>query len=156
MRNPFKRRQWFVIAFDPGFYTTLEYENDRKVSHDITFQESNFGERRMTYGDNGLRLSMAKSHSSITKAKHKWEQQGVIQLTVSGEVYSDDYVNIIAPQKDRTGTWKHKPITEVGLLMKQLADSPEFQEIRKHQMVADAYGELEAVIAMHENIDTSE
>ena len=52
--------------------------------------------------------------------------------------------------------WEYKPITDVGLALRNLNAMPQFRELRnKHQMIDDAWGELETVVKLHEDIDTN-
>ena len=135
MFNIFKKRVWHVVAFDPGYRTLAEKDNpDSGFAHQVTFEKSNFGERRLNYTDSGYELSAAQRHTTLNSAKHLWIEKGRLQITDKADVYDDDY-EMVTSASSRVRYWDYKPVTEVDKLMKQLASSPEFQELAQNQKV---------------------
>lgn len=143
-----------VVAFDYGYYTTHVQTDtdDIDIYHHITFQKCSCGKRQFEYLKGGRE---AMGHRGITKARLLWEEKGKLQLTKLADVYDDNYS--CTKQYSDSGIWEYQPITEIGKIMNMMRDNEEFQELcTDHQMVEDAWGELETVIKLHENIDTSD
>ena len=149
MKNPFHRHKWHVVAFDAGYLTT--YTEGGKSNHQLTFEKCRCGKRRMVYHDSGYALDAARRHDKITKAKHCWVETGRLRISNEAEVYDPDYEMVSDPNHS-VRYWDYKPITEVGLILKKLKTNEEFQEMLQHKMIADAFGELETVIKMHEKL----
>lgn len=152
MMNLFHRHHWQVVAFDPGYCTRLTDRDNEQIYHQVTFQKCRCGQRRMVIEKDGSGIGSADRHKTLNKAKHLWVETGRLQITDEADVYDPDYV-MTSPAKHSVRYWDYKPVTEVDKIIRMLKASDEFKELCKHQMVEDAFGELETVIKMLENID---
>jgi hypothetical protein len=93
----------------------------------------------------------AERHTGVEKVYNRWIEQNTITVSVIGEVYHKDY-HLTKVDPGKWQTYEYKRVTGVDQLLALLKADSEFQELLKHQMVADAFGELETVVRMHENV----
>lgn len=134
-----------TVAFDSSFHTIYSDTKNKRNYHVKWFKCKHCGERSFDRGG-------AERHSGIEQVRNRWLEQDRITLTSEGEVYDENYQIVNNPGPNQWAEYRLNPVTDVDRLLRMLADSPEFQELLKHQMVADAFGELETVVRMHENV----
>lgn len=141
-----RKHEYNVVAFDSSFYTQYTDTEQKRQHHLRWLRCKHCGQRHME-------TDGATRHRGVEQAKNRWVEQNIVWLTAEGEVYDPDYECVTPPTASTMGTFKFKPITGTQRLLNQLRDDPEFRKLCHHQMVADAFGELETVVKMHENID---
>ena len=134
-----------VVAFDHGYHTTYG-DCDEKTYHHITFSKCDCGHRKVTVTPDRTQ------HGPITRARHAWIEQETLRITSKADVYDDNYQQ--TDVQTHINTWEYKPITGVQKIVNSLRDDQEFKQLQSHQLVADAFAQLETVIKLHENIDT--
>ena len=140
------KHKWRVIAYDPAFNSTYGDEKNR-VYHHVKYLKCKLCDERQ-FEDGGA----GETHKGVNSVKHRWLEQNILMMSASdGEVYDPDYLPV------NTGsnwvTFEFQKLTGVQKILKILKEDQEFKKLAEHQMVADAFGELEAVIKMHEGID---
>lgn len=145
-----------VVAYDRGYHTT--YTDESSLYHQVEFLECmDCGENRhvsINANFSKREQGVGKRHSSIVAAKHDWIERKRLNLTSKSDIYDDNYA-CTEPMTVKVRCWEYRPVTEMEKILIMLQENDEFQELCKNQMVADAFGELETVIKMHEGIDKS-
>jgi hypothetical protein len=139
-----------VVAYDWGYCTKYEGD-DKKESHHLTYTICReCGKNRHVSGKPAHLMIHAAMNNSILL----WKENGMLALTSKCNIYDENYEST-SPSHFEIKTWKYKPMTGVGRILKTLEDDPEFIELStSHAMVADAFGELETVIKLHEGMNT--
>jgi hypothetical protein len=140
------KHDWRTVAFDASFHTQYSDVNTKKLHHIRWLKCKHCDERSFD-------RSTAKEHRGVEQVRNRWLEQNRIAITQEGEVYDDDYQLASPSTAKNFAEFHYQPITEVDKILRMLADNAEFQELCKHQMVADAFGELETVVKLHENLD---
>ena len=158
--KPCKHRHHIsVVAFDPGYHTKFT-DTDDILTHHLEFQKcAACGENRCVVINDGFpayHKASAKKHSSIALAVHLWKEKNELQLSKEATVFCDDYETNTPLPKD-VRIWKYKPLTGIDKILKTLANDKEFSELAsKHQMVDDAFGQLEVAVKLCSEADTTE
>ena len=153
-RNPIHVHEWKTVAYDVGYSFTDE--NKRKRTFNVRYEKCSCGERRFKVDKKPDPYHEVDDHSSLAKSRERWVHGNYLQLTDDSEVFDADYQNTQPPGASSCGIWRYKPVTDVDVALTQLKSVPEFQKLRKHQMVDDAFKQLETVVAMHENIEAKD
>lgn len=151
MKNPFHRHRWQLVAWDPGYH--VQDEAGTKRHFHLSFEKCKCGARRLKTAKKPHEYYDVENHKGAARAKARWETSGDMNASDEADVFDPDYVMV--QQGNGINVWKYKPTSGVEKILKLLKNDPEFQTLcEKHSMVDDAFGELETVIKMHENIDT--
>lgn len=140
------KHDYKTVAYDCGFKTNFT-DTSEVIKHHLFWKKcSKCGDRTFEHD--------SKKHAGVTQVKLRWIECNKIVGTTELDVYDPDY-----SQKLKNQNWmsyEYKPMSGIECLMNHLKTDQEFRELyNKHQMVQDAYDELETVIKMHENIDKS-
>lgn len=151
--KPCKHKNSRTVAYDPGYSTTVTDRDNEKINHHVEFVECAEcgGNRCIAVKGAEILRSMAERHSSIINAKHKWIENRQLQLTDDANIYAEGYITD-SPSNWKVKIYKYEPVTEIDKIINLLKQSNEFTQLRKHQMVEDAFGELVTVVKMHENL----
>jgi hypothetical protein len=150
------KHEFHVVAFDTGYFTTYsdsgsDSETESSKRHHLTFSKCACGKREMTESERTKRSRHSVAHSGITHAEHLWVIKDILSISGDANVYDDNYY--MTAKNTDVNTWKYRPVTGVGEILKLLEDDSEFQVLCKEQPnVETAFGDFEAVVKLHENL----
>lgn len=148
---PFSRiRNWQTVAFDTGF--AVSDGDGGRLNFHLQFDKCfNTGKRRVVCLKKPAAWIKLENHDSASNISKRWEHSGELYLTTDAAVFDNNYKRVMT--SSHFEKWEYHPIGDMEQAIKHLKNHPEMRELCKHQMVEDAFKQLETVIAMHENID---
>lgn len=134
-----------VVAFDTG-YNTKHADTSHQERHLLRWLRCECGKRSFAEGE-------GSSHRGVQIAKHFWIEQNEIFITPDGFVFHGDY-KLVSKPTDPLRRFTYKPLTDVQQALEALKENPHFQTLYQHQSVADAFGQLEVMVKLHDTVDT--
>ena len=149
MTNWFHKHKFHVVAYDHGYHTSYT-DTDTKTYHHATFSKCDCGARKFDI-EKSTGYSGTNTHGGLMRAKHAWLEKNELRITDKSDVYDDNYTLIDSSRS--MYIYAYQPVTGVEKILNLLKNNDEFGELRKHQMIDDAFVQLETVIKMHENLE---
>lgn len=135
-----KKDVWRTVAIDTRVSWRFVKDPTREFEHVLVYQINDVtGERRMTYDDASEegREYAEKISDAVAKLRSKWIHGGII---LPPDSINTDNVTYIDPA--------YAPLGSMQKYIDMIKRDPEVAEMLNHQMVDNAFGQLEVAIKL--------